>query len=174
MISYIKEDENKNNRSKSKNRKKREKEKGILKNKNGRSRTLLLKSNIEENVKKELNFEGKNGGSFSKEKKENDIDMINTNNNSNIFFNNNDFNKEEIKKLIENKIIRNEQKIKNIKENEEKYEKNKKKKKNQKFEDNLEYEIDYSKQIIQFDKKNKKKKKLAKGLNRSFDNIIYF
>ena len=106
---------------KSRNRKK--KEKGILKNKNGRSRTLVLKSNpkdIEEknlNIKKEIVV----GRTISSNSICNNLDL---NNNAysrnNIFINNNEFNKEKIKQLLESKINKNEMKNK----------KDKKKKKN--------------------------------------------
>ena len=105
---------------KSRNRKKKE---GILKNKNGRSRTLVLKSNpkdIEEN-----NLSLKNevvvGRTISSNSICNNLDLnSNAYNKNNLFINNNEFNKEKIKQLLESKINKNEMKNK----------KDKKKKKN--------------------------------------------
>ena len=183
ISSATKSDENKNknilnNKSK---KKQKNKDKGILKNKNGRSRTLLLKSNLE-SIKKELNFKDDDDKNYKENSTEEDIknnldlktdDILN--NRSDMFFNN-DFNKEKIKQMLENKIIKNENRMKNINKNEN--QKTKKKKKKIDIDENvdMDYEIDYSKH---FKEKNKIIKKMtndseSKKLNKSTDAVIYF
>ena len=185
ISSATKSDENKNknilnNKSK---KKQKNKDKGILKNKNGRSRTLLLKSNLE-SIKKELNFkdDDEDDENFkensTKDDIKNNLDLKNDeilNSRNNMFFNN-DFNKEKIKQMLENKIIKNENRMKNINKNENQKTKKKKKKRDINENEDMDYEIDYSKH---FKEKNKIIKKItndsdSKKLNKSSDAVIYF
>ena len=96
-----------------KSRNKKKKEKGILKNKNGRSRTLILKSNQKDIEEKNLNLKKEIvvGRTISSNSICNNFDLnSNAFNRNNIFINNNEFNKEKIKQLLESKINKNEKK----------------------------------------------------------------
>ena len=146
--------------SKSRNKKKKE---GILKNKNGRSRTLVLKSSpkdIEEknlNIKKEIVI----GRTISSNTISNNLDLSNNvYNRNNLFINNNEFNKEKIKQLLENKINKNEMKNKKDK---------KKKNHDNKIDDIM---LEKEKDDIKKKEKEREKKMLLKKLqekNKLYD-----
>ncbi len=183
MMDYTPTEENKK-LSKNKNRKKKE---GILKNKNGRSRTLLSKSNLNQNGDIELNLQKYDNRSADNDMNErSDISFdVNTPYNTpdpDLFFNDYEFNKKEIKQLIEKKVIKDKLMKK---ENDLLKEKNNNKKdmkdKNKLYnEDYFDYEIDYSEKKNKYQKKESKKKSKKnnktkqKHLNRSFDAMIYF
>jgi hypothetical protein len=108
----------KNRKFSKKNLKRKKKEKGILKNKNGRSRTLVLKSNIKEMEEKNLNLNLKKEGAINRTISSNNINNLFLNNivnkkSNGIPFNNNKLNKEkERKKEKEEKVDQlNERKI---------------------------------------------------------------
>ena len=185
MVEYTPTKENKKT---SKNKPKKKKEKGILKNKIGRSKTLLIQPSrnqngiIEFNIKKSVDEIDGNGNDIDKSI-DNSFDIIHTRRASDIFLNNNAFNKKVIKKLIENRKKNKEKKKKDKDLN------NKKniKEKNELFNvDYFDYEVDYSAKKNKYQEKNmnenqkkiKKSKKVKKSekdkSNRSFDDVIYF
>jgi hypothetical protein len=137
---------------KSRNKKKKE---GILKNKNGRSRTLVLKSNPKDIEEKNLSLKKEIvvGRTISSNSICNNLDLnSNINSRNNLFINNNDFNKEKIKQLLESKINKNEMKNKK-----DKIKKNQDKKIHDNMPENDEKE-DKKKKVKEKEKKNVLKK----------------